>query len=529
MAPRIHGEIRPADLLERYHVTRHHVGFDSCVVLAAQYHSPSPGTLTPSILFPALAHLIHTHAALGVHLTGDQTHNPIFSRLPSIDLSLIVHFIEDEPEPQTLRRIAEDQLAKGFDTSSTVLPLWRLVVLKRCGTVVFAYHHGIGDGMSGVAFHRCLLEALNANHISDSDDTTIIHVPTNITLIPPVESLTPTSPSLKTVLGTLFSLYAPKSWTRGASSWTGNPVAFNGTLKVNVRFLEFSVSEIKRFKKMCRDHGATITSAFHELAVSVLAELVMGRQGSESARPRKGEEERRSKGYKWISTAIPISLRSFTRTSPDAMCVEVSTFHTYTPFRSSLPFRLSSPIPDFQIHEAPESLSNDNPTPKPPSQISPSPPSSNPSFATFWASATSLTSSIRSTRSKCREQVGLLKFLFGDFEGFFKGKMGKKREVGFVISNLGSFFPPSRLESPTRSFSPGDTQPGPSWEIRSIHFAQCDTIAGSAMKLNVVGDGEGGVCVGVTWGEGAIDDGLGEFVSGFREGFMRVLEEEGNN
>jgi hypothetical protein len=34
-------------------------------------------------------------------------------------------------------------------------------------------------------------------------------------------------------------------------------------------------------------------------------------------------------------------------------------------------------------------------------------------------------------------EIGILKLLFGQFEGFWKDKIGKKREAGLEISNIG--------------------------------------------------------------------------------------------
>ncbi|KDQ61358.1 hypothetical protein JAAARDRAFT_66485 [Jaapia argillacea MUCL 33604] len=494
MAARKDAEIRRAGRMERYHITRHHLGFDSCVLVAAQYHSSS-GTLGPLTLFPALAHLIHTHAALSVHLTGDLFHNPAFSRLPSIDLSLVVQFVQEE---HTLQQVAEDQLSKAFDTSSNVLPLWRLVVLPN-GLVFFAYHHAIGDGMSGLAFHRGLLAALNTPFTFTSD--TIVQVPTNITLVPPLEHLTPTSPSPTKLFKTIFNLYAPTSWTRRVSAWTGTPVSYSGSLRINIKFIEFTPSDITQFKKMCREHGTTLTAAFHALAVSALASLLDSSDDDVNSASVVGSMKK-GKRYKYISIYIPISLRSFTKTSPDAMCDHVSAYHTYTPLHSYLPL----PLP------ASASLPCKD-TPNPTHDLT-----------AFWSQARILSQKLKENKARSRQETGLLKFLFGDYEGFFRDKVGKKREGGLELSNVGSLSPsPTTAPSPPTTTSPTTvpcpTQPSTQWQIHKVYFTQNDVVCGAALKMNVVGDGLGGVNVGVSWGEG-----LGEeFVRRFREAFAFVL------
>ena len=72
----------------------------------------------------------------------------------TINLAEVVEFSDSDDLKTTL----ESQLQQPFNIT-TPLPLWRLVVLK--GNIIcLAWHHCIGDGISGLAFHRSLITSL---------------------------------------------------------------------------------------------------------------------------------------------------------------------------------------------------------------------------------------------------------------------------------------------------------------------------------------------------------------------------------
>ena len=102
-----------------------------------------------------------------------------------------------------------------------------------------------------------------------------------------------------------------------------------------------------------------------------------------------------------------------------------------------------------------------------------------------WKEAAALASTLRSQVEKSKEKVGVVKFLFGNYNSFFKAMRGKKRRAGFELSNLGRGF--------------WKVEPEDKWKTEKMAFALCDPVGGAAIKLGVVGGPEGGVCVSVTW------------------------------
>jgi len=108
----------------------------------------------------------------------------------------------------------------------------------------------------------------------------------------------------------------------------------------------------------------------------------------------------------------------------------------------------------------------------------------------------------------------LLKFIFGQYEHFFKDKIGKKREAGLQISNIGRFDSSGVAHTETEK-----------WHIERTIFAQCDVITGAAIKLNVCGNPSGGLAITVTWSPDAAEGALVEaFISKFQQMFQDVLE-----
>lgn len=435
-------------LLETFHITRHFLGLDSCVLCAAQYTSKTLN-LDRSTLFHALRKVVKTHPALGVGVIGEASGAPSFTRLKVIDLSAVVEFLDSDD----LESVFEAQMLRPFDTTLD-LPLWRVIVLKN-DIVCFAWHHSIGDGMSGLSFHRTLLSSLRAyeevDRASTDSDTTCITLPPMTQLVPPIEKVTNVSPSWGKLFRVIYELYAPTPWTRGASAWTGNPVKSHDSvsLKTRVKLINFNPEEVSAFINLCRAHNTTFTAAFHALCISELSRLIMT---DHSTTP-----------FKTISSSVPFSLREIAGTSQDVFCEHLSTLNSYPRVQ-----------PDFS-----------------------------------WAEAADFGAELRRCQLKGGEDIGMLRYLFGQYVSFFKGKLGKKRQGGLEISNLGRFHDEA-----------GDKD----WSIGRMAFVQCDAVVGAALKMNIVGDRAGGVTVGVTWGEGSVADSFAElFVSAIRDAFGRMI------
>ncbi|KAF7370347.1 hypothetical protein MSAN_00666100 [Mycena sanguinolenta] len=431
-------QVRPIGLLERFHITRNFLGLDSCVVAAAKYTTQDHRTLTTDILLPALRQVIKTHPSLCVALKNELSSKAAFTRLQTIDLSQIVDFRDSD----SLQTALEGQLYQGFNTKADA-PLWRIQVLGD-NTVILAVHHAIADGLSTIAFHRSLLQALRNGSFSDSPS--LVQIPDTIRMLPPFEAFTNVWPSIPTILDRIYREFAPQYLKNDRHAWSGKPVPMIGSLRTNVRLISFPPHDVVAFCSLCRTHRATLTSAFYVLTVTVLSRMLAGD-------PR----------YKTISSSVAVSLRGVAGVSGDTICDFVSAHSAY--------------------------------------------PLVNPNFS--WTAAARYAGKLRKQKRDARQSIGLFRLLFRNYVPFMRGLLGRKRDNGFTLSNLGRFDAPM-LDG--------------TWNVVNTVFAQCDVIIGAAFKLNVVCDPGGTLNVALTWGDDSVEtDFVESFISQFQDAFHDLL------
>ncbi len=280
---------------------------DSCIVCAAEYRNSNQDVvLTRDILYPALCQVIQTHAALGVRVVfkPQSVNDCSFVKLDNVDLDKHVRFSFGGD----LEHIMQAELSTEFDTGAKG-PLWRVLVLD-ANNVLSSFHHGIGDGLSGLAFHTTLLRALQSASADSGAPESVVAIP-NSELTPSIESLVDVSPPLAKVLEVILNLFIPTSWTPTGSAWTGAPIGRSPTPAVNSKILQFSATELARFHSACRSNNATVTSALYVVAVAAISEAI-------------GETT-----YRTLSGVVPISLRGLSGTPPEAFSSEASLYTSY--------------------------------------------------------------------------------------------------------------------------------------------------------------------------------------------------------
>ncbi|KAJ7195985.1 alcohol acetyltransferase [Mycena rebaudengoi] len=324
------------------------------------------------------------------------------------------------------------------------LPLWRVEVLAD-NTVVYSMHHVIGDGLSLLVFHTALFNALQ--NVQSEDASPHVQVPAATALLPPIEALTSLRPSFNTMITELATLFGPASLTAAGSSWTGHNVPKIPNLNGNVLLMKFSALDITAFCGACRTHHTTLTSAFQYIALAVISRLI-------SADPKRR--------YKTISANVAISLREIANFPADAFGDVVSVHHSYVPV---------SPTVD-------------------------------------WTAAARYSATLKQQKRDARGEVGLLRFLLGNYAAFFKGQLGQKRVAGFVQSNLGRYAPVAAGR----------------WRIENTFFGQNDVARGPAFSMNLVGDPSGGVNATLIWGDHGLDREFAEsFIAQFQDTFREII------
>ena len=106
---------------------------------------------------------------------------------------------------------------------------------------------------------------------------------------------------------------------------------------------------------------------------------------------------------------------------------------------------------------------------------------------------------VHTGRDSAVSVLGLLR----DYDAYFKGLLGKKREESFEVSNLGAWRE--------------DVDEAEGWRVTRAVFSQCASVTGAAVAVSVISvAGELGFCV--QWMEGVVEEKLGKgVVKGLKE------------
>jgi hypothetical protein len=255
--------------LEQYSTSRHQVGFYLNVAVAATYHLPDICDLpVKDYVYQASEIAIAEHPVLSAIVADDHTQDPYFVRLPQLDLDKIISLQDrkpgllgteanGEPAPDLdLQTLLAREHNKPFEAPNA---FWRLCILldkenEAQFTVVFVYHHAIGDGSSGKAFHQTFLRALG---LTSNPEKTKSIIPTpQIPLFPNIELISPMSLSFSYLAKKLFQA---KIYSRRPTGlWTGSKV-LNPT-QTRVRLVPFSKSLLSALRHLCHAQDTTITA-----------------------------------------------------------------------------------------------------------------------------------------------------------------------------------------------------------------------------------------------------------------------------
>lgn len=365
--------------MEKYHVVRAQLRADTGPILTAQYAGPKPFDLRT--VYTALALVLQKHRALSTQVNVADTDHPFFVSLKSVDLSQVVRF--HDPEEYSLETVMNSYLVNHFKYGTTT-PLWRLGVMSD-NTLIFHFDHSIGDGQSGLAFHKDFLDALNTISVDpETQASTVVSISDSLVLNPPLEDKMRVPLTFIRILKVILSMLIPARWQKAGWTWTGGIISRQDTIRVNTRLWTLTAGQTNRLLKACRAHQTTITSFLYTAGTTAFSNVL---------------QRDSTKQSKYIVTSIPVSLRRFTGTSADSFCDQVGDVS----WVSSIPRNRSEGV------------------------------------ANPWSAAARHSISLRKRVSSAVEAVGLLKLLRGQYVGYFEGMFGKKRSTTLEISNVGRF------------------------------------------------------------------------------------------
>lgn len=386
--------------LEQVSASCHHLGFFNNVGLSAHYNiseSASPAvTDLRGLVYAAVGDLLRKHRILFVIPVNEGTPNPHFASLPWIDLNRSIAFLERcqplasaaEGQDKELDAILEEQHNTDFKTEYGTLPFWRLIILQSPGrnefTASFIYHHAIGDGVSGLAFHsafRTALEAASSSTLPDDKAGNIILPDENASVLPPLEELHPLP----------INPRQHHSPTTHLKEWTGTSIRI--PCKSRWASLYLSPSTSNAFVQGCKERKLTVTSALS----SVVAAVLFGNLPST---------------VEALTCIIPVSLRPWLKLPRQVADNAIGTYFDAT---------------RVQLARADQ-------------------PSQDPSLVDIWSGARQVSKSINdylcdvSPSGEPYTSVAVFKTI-PDVSAVFHSMLGKPRDAAFEVTNVGLFSP----------------------------------------------------------------------------------------
>lgn len=198
-------------------------------------------------------------------------------------------------------------------------PAWKVVVIEHIHCprsqdpenervtrldIAFFAHHAIADGLSGIAFHTSLMEALqNLSELSYPPTWPIVSSPKNAP--PAVEERVGCLPCTCTICNSPSTCKGPV--------WAGNPIspAPLVDLKSMVRVLSISAEMLSSVLKRCKLSNITLTGFLHALICTFLCRGVKDVPG--------------------IRAVTPFSVRRATGVSEREIVNHISFLSTYVP------------------------------------------------------------------------------------------------------------------------------------------------------------------------------------------------------
>jgi len=404
-----------------------------------------------SIFHTAIVGLVTRHPALCCYVEAEATSDPKFRRLERFNLKDVVQ-IQDLGEQESLEQKLQDIHDQRWPSENK--PLWKLVIMRELQRasigsrlhIALVYSHAIGDGLSGLAFHRTLLqELIKAPQLNQQakDHLKAIDIPVDTKMIEPVEKLTPLPLSKLFLIKQVANEYLPR-WLIGGPPpiWAGLPIQnlVECPYRSRIRIVYIESAELNWLLEESRKHGVTLTSLLTAAIVFALALAVV------DASSFIGD--------------TPYTLRRVTGTSMEEMVNETSTLQT----------TYATKLLD-RIRNAPNSTEH---------------------VEGFWDTAQFFHAQMQDEIARCPKDnlVGLLPYLLNHVQ-YYQKKFGRARETSWELSNVGVF--------KTTALPKG-------WKLERMIFSQGAQPVGAAFSINSVSVSGGPLNITITWQDSVVEE-----------------------
>ncbi|KAL8696670.1 MAG: hypothetical protein Q9224_002679 [Gallowayella concinna] len=454
--------LRPLGMLEKMYPARQVLGVYNSVVITATYTVPSKleNGLLYNMFCASIVGLLHRHPSLCCYVEGEHTLKPTFRRLKTIQVKDVVQIVGLQQRHSLAQKLQE---LHDLEWPAGPNPLWKLVVMREQphGSInstlhiALVYHHVIGDGLSGVAFHRSLLHEISSigkdtHHLQQAPET--VDTPSSTSLLEPIEKLISLPVGWLFLIRQVVQEYAPQ-WLVGTSSpfWAGMPTKplSECPLRSRLRLVSIQADELQLLLRESKRHKVTLTSLLTAAIVFALAVKLPG-------------------ASRFLGIT-PYTLRRVTGTAMDEMVNQSTIFETDYPAEMLDCIRKTS-----NATEHAKSL---------------------------WTAAAYFYAQMQDELTKCPRDnlVGLLAYV-SDYVKFYEKKIGRTREATFEVSNVGVF-------RTSEESLPGN------WTLKDMTFTQGAQPIGTAFTVNCVSVQGGPLTMAIAWQDSVIDEDIVDAVS----------------
>ncbi|KAL4785151.1 hypothetical protein BJX76DRAFT_367108 [Aspergillus varians] len=471
---------------ERRTISREDLGFYNALVIAAIYEIENDEIDISSAqsFIPPLTQCILEHPFLGVVVKDKHTEKPSFEGVPSIDLNnhiLILHNdqIGHDSENKTLEKILLPILDRPWPAD---IPPWRIIILPlappednpsatRC-FIAFSFSHTLGDGMSGLAFHRTFLHAWHKHpeNKTKHPSSSFLITPSTKPLPEPFDTPSRLPISWSFLLTPLIAAYLPNFLNKllglhasasllNPGTWTGSPMFLDPSVPNNtrLRLLEVEAPLVQSALRASRAHGTKLTGTLHQMIVRALNKALPD-----------------SDNITNFASGTAIDMRG-------SIGVPAYTWGLYVSAHFDIhprPQKQQQPQQQPAVSESESSESSPSPIP-----------------TEMWTSAARITKSLAECAVKLQDQsVGLLRYA-PSIRGWMAKMIGARRDCSYRISNL-------------LSFDGGSRDRGV--RITKAVFATPADVTGSPLAVDVVSVKGGSLVCAVGWQVGALGMGVEE-------------------
>lgn len=439
-------------------------------------HPKSAGLTRIETYIPALTDCLQQYPFLCVVLKKDSKNDDVYARASHVDLRHHFHTIDlqDSLLRSDTAKASEDGLLAGviehlcnnvnltfFDTARA-LPGWRVDILplksngeRKRVFISFTYAHYVADGMSGIAFHKTLLQGLDRSLRAGVQSTgTIVETTAGeLACLPhlPVSPMYLLAPALGLYLPSFLSKALglkpsvsgsdPETWV-GTNTFLAEPGS-NPPVTTAVEILSIDSYTLVAVLRACRKHHAKLTSLLNELIARCLSRHLSIHYS--------GFADKTS-----FISATSINLRKAAGISDDNMGIFASASYT----RHNID-HLSNEGDSIQIDDA------------------------------FWSVVSQASDNMAKDSSKLKNQpVGLLNWV-SNFDSWMQGQLGKSRDASWQLSNLMNF--DGKLDTG-----------GDGVAVEKMLFCQPGHAVGEPLDFNVISTKGGDLMVCTGWQVGAV-------------------------